>query len=195
MNPRYTLAVSLLLSTLPQLSFARGDMMMNDLEACQYECRASLRSLDVNLTDLEVLVAYSLRNEVPKCSFDAPARIKKEAIKYFVNRYVTGDSLDLNADLPNTGQVSVLNTDQALEVAYVVANDLLDKKATSELLTDAGKTFLREKVVQAILWVVSQSNIEALLPDTLTQTGLYNVVRNEVARYGVDNLFQRALGK
>lgn len=195
MNPRYTLAVTLLLSTLPQISFARGDMMMSDLEACQYECRTALKSLDVNLTDLEVLVAYSLRNELPKCSFDAAARVKKEAIKYFAQRYVTGDSLDLNADLPNVGNVTVLNTDQALEVAYVVANDLIDKKATSEVLTDAGRTFLREKVVQAILWVVSQSNVEALLPETLTQTGLYDVVRKEVARYGVDNLFQRALGK
>src|SRR5262249_46187128 len=95
-------------------------------------------------------------------------------------------------ELPNLGEVSVLTNDQALEIGYVVANDLMAKKSANDVLSSAGKTFLREKVVSIILWLINQSNVESLLPNSLTRSGFYNILRTEVARYSIDNLFNRA---
>ena len=140
--------------------------------------------------------SYLLVDQLPNkynCSFDVKGRTKKAIVKYFINRFLLKDSLDINADLPNGGSVSVLTTDQAMEVGLVVANDLIDKKGGTEILVHAGKTFVREKVVAALVWLLAQTNVEALLPDSLTSSTLYTEARNEVGRHFVDKAIDKVL--
>lgn len=194
MKMRYTLAVALLLSTVPHLSFSNDYTSCRSDLAYSGDCRVNLQRLDANDTDIEVALAYILSKEIPdryNCSFDLKARIQKVAVKYFLNRFLLHNSLNIVADLPSTGQLEVLTTDQALEIALVVAEDVLAHKAAAGILTDAGRVYLREKIVSVVLWLLTQTNVEALLPDQLTESGVYNEARNEVARYFVDKAIDK----
>ena len=115
-------------------------------------------------------------------------RTKKAAVKYFINRFLLHNALDVVADVPSIGQVSVLTTDQALEVFFVALDDALAHKSASDILVDSVKKYGKEKVVAALVWLVEQTNVESLLPDALTDSGVYYEARNELARYGVDKL-------
>ena len=161
-------------------------------------CRSDAKMMDrvaASLEDVEAAVLYLLVDKLPdNCrSFDLKGRTKKAIVKYFLNRFLFNNSLDVVADVPNGGTVPLLTTDQALEVGLVVYHDVVDKKSGSAILADAGKTFVREKVVQALVWLLAQSNVEALLPDSLTSGAVYNEARNEVARYFVDQGIDKAL--
>lgn len=162
-------------------------------------CRSDMRVMDkvaATLDDVEAAILYLLVDKLPdkySCSFDVKGRTKKAIVKYFLNRFLFNNSLDVVADLPNAGSVSVLTTDQALEVGLVVFHDVVDKKSGSHILTNAGKTFLREKVVAALVWLLQQTNAEALLPDSLTTSLAYAEARNEIARHFVEKGMDRVL--
>lgn len=190
MNSRYTLTVALLLSSLSYLAFAYQNEC-NDYDLCEYACRMSdePRNDSIN-SDVKAGFAFYFAHHIPaklECSFDLKGRIIKEVVKYIVRSRLTGDSLNLNIGLSPDVKVSVLSTDEALEVGYYAANDLLDHKSGSEVLCTAGKTYVREKIVSVLLWLLKQSNVENILPDQLTSSDLYNFLRKESARYAIDH--------
>ena len=194
MNSRFTLAVALLLSTLPQISFSahRPD---SDFAAFQCDCRSGLQKLATSNTDVEVALAYLLSKEIPdkySCPFDVRGRIQKAVYKYALERFVVGDSLSFEADLPSVGTVTLLTTDSSLEVLLVVLRDVLDKHY-SAVLPDAARVFAREQVVRGLVWLLGQSHVEALLPNALADSGVYVQARNEVGRYFVDKGLHKLL--
>jgi hypothetical protein len=165
--------------------------------SCDYDyCRSDLKITNrvvTSLDDVEAAVFYLLVDKIPdryRCSFEVVGRTKKFIVKYFLNRFLFHDSLDVVADLPNNqGSVSVITTDQALEVGLVMFDDIVDKKSGTTILADAGKTFLREKVVSALLWLLAQTNVEGLLPDSVANSLVYRETRNEIFRHFVHKLF------
>ena len=182
-----TLAAALLLSTVPQISLSNDRLCETDLALC--ECRAAMDRLSVDDTDIKVALAYLLSKEIParyNCSFDIKGRSQKACLKYGLNRVLLQDSLDVVADLPSAGQVEVINTDQAMEVGFVVAEDLVQRKPAADVLVHAGKTYVREKLAAALVWLLAQTNLELLLPDAVTQNGVYSEARAEVARFYVE---------
>jgi hypothetical protein len=193
MNSRHFLIASLLLSSFPYKIFCAENDALMDNDLAYIECRMELKALN---EDVERLTLYVLASIVPcksECTFDPHGRATKSTIKYLVRRFFIGDALDLEANLPSVGDVSILNTDQALELAYTVTHDLINKKSTSHIGIHAGKTFVREKVVEASLWVLEQIKIEGLLPDSVAGSPIYTETRNEVLRYYVDKLIEKAL--
>lgn len=181
------LAAALLFSAIP--------VAASDYDLCRSDNR-QVEKVAATLDDVEAAILYLLVDKIPdkySCSFDVKSRTRKAIVKYFLNRFLLNNSLDVVADLPNAGSVSVLTTDQALEVGIVVFNDVVDKKSGATILTNAGKIFLREKVVAALVWLLAQTNVEALLPDSLTESRVYYEARNEVGRHFVDKAIDKAL--
>jgi hypothetical protein len=179
------------------LLFSGISVAASDYDHCRPDHKMMDR-VEATLDDVEAAILYLLIDKLPdkytnSCSFDIKGRTKKAIVKHFLNRFLFNNSLDVVADLPNAGVVSVITTDQALEVGLVVFNDVVDKKAGSIILADAGRTFLREKVVAALVWLLGQTNVEALLPDSLTDSVVYSEARNEVARHFVDKGIDRVL--
>ena len=187
MNIRNTFALILLFSIVPKNALPYDYLTVNDL--CTDNDQVSLERLCLNGSDIKAALGYILSKEIPdkyNCSFDLKGRIKKEVIKYFVDRYLISGSIDISVNLPSDGQISIITNDQALEVGYYVADNLLEKGLTKEAATVAGKVYLREKIVGVVLWILDQSNIENLLPDAITESELYEFLRKELLRYGVD---------
>lgn len=191
MNSHFkVLAAALLFSAIP--------VAASDYDYCRSDAKMMDR-VSASLEDVEAAVLYLLIDKLPdkySCSFDIKGRTKKAIVKHFLNRFLLNNSLDVVADVPNAGPVSILTTDQALEVGIVVVNDLVDRKSGSTILTDAGITLVREKLVSALVWLVALSNVEALLPDSLTSSAVYSEARNEVARHfvekGLSNVIKRS---
>ncbi len=182
------LAAALLFSTLPLLA-------NSDYDHCRPDARA-INKVAATLDDVEAAVLYLLVDKIPakfSCSFDVKGRTKKAIVKHFVNRFLLNNAFDVVADVPNAGTVTVLNTDQAMEIGAVALDDILDKKSAGTILTNAGKTFVREKIVAALVWLLAQTPVESLLPDSLTTSTLYTEGRNEVARHFVDKGLERVL--
>ena len=188
-SPFKFVAAALLFSTVP------AGALVSDYNCSRsdYNC---LERVAANTDDIQATLLFLLVDKLPdkfSCSFDVKGRTKKAIVKHFINRFLLNNSLDIVADLPNAGSVSVLTTDQAMEVGLVVFNDLFDKRSGSEIVTHAGKTFVREKVVAALVWLLAQTNVEALLPDSLTSSAVYTEARNEVGRHFVDKAIEKAL--
>lgn len=188
MNTQFkVLTAALLFSAIP--------VVASDYDYCRSDVRAT-EKVAATLDDVEAAIVYLLVDKIPdrySCSFDVKGRTRKAIVKHFLNRFLLNNSLDVVADLPNSGTVNVLTTDQALEVGLVVFNDVVDKKSGATIVTNAGKTYVREKVVAALVWLLAQTNVEALLPDTLTESKVYYEARNEVARHFVDKAIDKAL--
>lgn len=193
MNSRFTLAIALLLSCAPA-AFAHcpesdRDCNKSDLVQMMCDCRETNSRLVANTDDAKVFLSYligkELLQELPHCDFNAVGRLKKFLKKYVLNRIFLNDSIHITLDLPQAGQVTVLNTDQFLEVALVVIHDLLAKRALGDIAVDGLVTLTREEVVAVLVWLLGQTNAEELLP-SVTNTRLYQETRNEVARYYVD---------
>ncbi len=187
MKLTYTLAAALLLS-IPYQTKAQDYCARTDLSYSS--CDRELQRLSANDTDIKVALAYLVSKHIPQeldCPFKLKQRITKEAVKYLAERLVFDDSLNVSITLPSVGELQILTTDQALEVAYVVAEDVLfTAKAKQAILSDAGRTYVREKIVQALVWLLSETSVENLLPSTLTDSEVYPIIRAEVARYWVD---------
>lgn len=183
MNSRYTLALALLLSSLP--AFTRA----NDSDC--------LRNIELKSGDIEAAVIWLASEKLPDFGLQCPIKdsIKREVILDRVDAHITHGALALDVELPSAGSVAVVTNDESLHVLYVVAQDLLAHKTTNDILTDAGKTYVSEKLVSAALWIVSQTNVEGLLPDSITSGRIYNFLRKELARCGVAHLLQRACNK
>jgi hypothetical protein len=195
MNSRFTLAIVLLLSSAPYAAtFANDRECKSDLTQMMCDCRETNSKLVANTDDAKVFLSYligkELLAELPHCDFNAQGRLKKFLKKYVLNRLFLNDSINITLDLPSAGQVTVLNTDQFLEVALVVIHDLLAKRAISDVVVDGLATLTREEVVALVVWIVEQTNIEELLP-SVTETRLYQETRNEVARFYVDKAIAR----
>jgi hypothetical protein len=188
MNSHFKMfAAALLFSAIP--------VAANDYDYCRSDNRV-MDKVAATLDDVEAAILYLLVDKLPdkySCSFDVKGRTKKAIVKYFLNRFLFNNSLDVVADVPNAGPVSVLTTDQAMEVGLVVFHDVFEKKSSSTVIADAGRTFLREKIVGALVWLLAQTNAEALLPDSLSSSAVYVEARNEVARHFVDKGLDRVL--
>lgn len=194
MNSRFTFAIVLLLSGVPYATFTSDRDCKSDKMQMSCDCREANGKLVTNSDDAKVILGYliakELLAELPQCEFNYKERLKKFIKKYFLNRIFLNDSINLTLDLPSAGQVTVLNTDQFLEVALVVIHDLLAKKAISDVAVDGVLTLTREEVVAFAVWLLGQSNLEELLP-SITDTCLYKQTRNEVARFYVDKAIAR----
>jgi hypothetical protein len=184
MNLRFTFTIALLLSAFQGVE-ARNPTN-TDIDLSDFECRSSIKDINNDLTNIEVLLLYIVSD---KCPYSAS--IKKEIVKYFANQFVTNDSLNLSMEVANVGDVALLTNDQALEIGYVVTQDLIQKKGTNDIVKDAFQTFIREKIVGVALWLVGQSNLENLLPNALTGNKFYGTVRTEVARHFIDRLLAK----
>jgi hypothetical protein len=188
-----TFTLALLLSLAPQFSHA----FKSDLDHCQteeYSYRLSLDGLKLTSDDNQAFVVL-LSNKILipdnwNGKFGLKDRITKEVIKNRFNAHVTHDSLNLDVEVP-AGQLSIISNDEALEVLYYVAQDLIEKKSAGDVLKDAGKVYVTEKIVAAALWLLSNSNVEALLPDAITRDRVYQFLRTEIARYGAENFIAR----
>lgn len=173
MNSRYTLAFALLLSALPAFTHTKTDS----------DC---LRDINLKSGDAEAAVIWLLSERLPDVNGCPLSNIiKREVIIDRVDAHITHGALNVEVDLPSAGSVAVINNDEALHVLYVVAQDLLNKKATGDVLNDAAKTYVSEKLATLALWVLAQTNLEGLLPDSITSGRLYNFARHELARCGV----------
>jgi hypothetical protein len=183
MNSRYTLALALLLSSLP--AFTRA----ND-----HDC---LRNIELKSGDIEAAVIWLASEKLPDFGLQCPIKdsIKREVILDRVDAHITHGALALDVDLPSAGSVAVITNDESLHVLWTITNGLLAHKATNDILSDAGKTYVSEKLVSAALWVLTQTNVEGLLPDSITSGRIYNFIRKEAARCGVSHLIQKACNK
>lgn len=188
MNSCFTLALALLISSVPYTTFA-SDRCPSDKAQMACDCRETNSRLVANTDDAKVFLSYligkELLEELPRCDFNALGRLKKFLKKYVLNRVFLNDSINITLDLPSAGQVTVLNTDQFLEVALVVIHDLLAKRTIGDVVVDGVVTLTREEVVAFVVWLLGQTNVEELAP-SVTNTRLYQETRNEVARYYVD---------
>ncbi|CAN5196573.1 hypothetical protein BH09DEP1_BH09DEP1_0240 [soil metagenome] len=196
MNSRFTLAIVLLLSSAPYAStFANDRECKSDLAQMMCDCREANGKLVINSDDAAVFLGYIVGKEIvaelPKCEFDALGRWKKFIKKYILNRLFLNNSINITLDLPSAGQVTVLNTDQFLEVLLVVAHGIIAKDSARRVVTEGVLTLTREEIVAALIWVLDQTNAEAILPDSLTEGRLYQETRNEVARFYVDKAIAR----
>lgn len=195
MNPRYTLALALLLSTLPSVSFSNAK---SDLAHCELDTRATMERLALNSDDVEAAVVYLFSEKLPsdwKCPFHLKEAIQREVILGRVDAHVTHGALALDVDVPSAGSVAVINNDESLHVLYSVATDLLAHKSSSDVLTNAGKTYVTEKLATAALWLVSKTNLEDLLPGSVTNGRVYKFFRDELARFGVTHAINKACTK
>lgn len=196
MNARYTLLTVSLLSTLSILTYATNDLSyckeLNDIGYVNIASR--LHRIETTDKNIQAALAYLLAGQIPdkyNCSFNPRGRIQKICIKNVINNNITKDSLDITIDLPDSAQIPVLTTDQILEIGYVTAQDLLAKKSFTETTLDAGKTLVREKLVEAVLWLLEQTHLENLLPDTITNSYVYEQTVHELARFYMDALIKR----
>ena len=182
MNSRYTLALALLLSSLP--AFTRA----NDHD--------SLRNIELKSGDIEAAVIWLASEKLPDFG-QCPIKdaIKREVILDRVDAHITHGALAVDFDLPQAGSVAVITNDESLHVLWTITNGLLAHKATNDILSDAGKTYVSEKLVSAALWVLTQTNVESLLPNSITRGTIYNFLRKEAARCGIARLIQRACNK
>lgn len=182
MNSRYTLAFALLLSSLPAFATKTDS-----------DC---LRNIELKSGDVEAAVIWLASERLP--DFNGCALkdvIKREVILDRVDAHITHGALNVEVDLPSAGSVSVVNNDEALHVLWVVAQDLLAKKAAGDVLNDAAKTYVSEKLTTLALWILAQTNVEGLLPDSVTSGRLYNFLRHELARCGVAKAIRTACNK
>lgn len=195
MNSRFTLALVLLLSSVPYVAFAEchnsdRDCNKSDLVQMMCDCREANSKLVANSDDAAILLGYivgrELLAELPQCDFHPLARLKKFVKKYVLNRLFLNDSINVSVDLPQAGQVNILNTDQFLEVVLVVVHDLLAHHSLKHTAVDGLLTLTREEVVALLVWALGETNVESLLPNGLDESLLYQQTRNEVARYYVD---------
>lgn len=190
---RYALLAVLAFSTYSQL-FCGEYFWENDLEYCQSENDSrTLETICVNARDIQAGLVYIISKDIPdawNCSFDPKGRIKKEVLKYFVNRYLINDSLNITPDVPSFGTVPILTNKQALEIGYYITHDVINKVPKQNILTHGCKLYVREKIAALVLWILDQSNLENLLPSALTTSELYDITRTEVARYGIDHLLE-----
>ena len=193
MNIRYIFSVVLLFSTFSKL-FSEEYFWENDFEYCESENESrALENICVNACDIQAGLVYIISKDIPdawNCSFDLKGRVKKEVLKYFVNRYLIKDSLNITPDVPSFGTLPILTNEQALEIGYYIANDLIHKVPKYNVLTHGCKLYVREKIVALVLWILNQSNLELLLPAALTNSELYDITRTEVARYSIDHLLE-----
>lgn len=197
MNSRFTFAIVLLLSGVPYATFTNDRDCKSDKAQMSCDCREANGKLVTNSDDAAVFLSYLIGKEllsqpgVPQCDFNALGRLKKFLEKYVLNRIFLNDSINLTLDLPSAGQITVLNTDQFLEVVLVVIHDLLAKnKSIGDIAVDGVLTLTREEVVAVLAWLLGQTNLEELVP-SVTETRLYQETRNEVARFYVDKAIAR----
>lgn len=195
MNSRFTLVIVLLLSSAQYASiFANDRECKSDLAQMMCNCRETNSKLVANTDDAKVFLSYligkELLAELPHSDFNAQGRLKKFLKKYVLNRLFLNDSINITLDLPSAGQVTVLDTDQFLEVALVVIHDLIAKRAISDVVVDGLVTLTREEVAAFVVWLVDQTNFEELA-SPITESRLYQETRNEVARFYVDKAIAR----
>ena len=196
MNSRFTLAIVLLLSSAPYAAtFANDRECRSDLAQMMCDCREANSKLVVNSDDAAVflgaLVSERILQEYPTCDFRPDARLRKFLKKYLLNRFIVKDAVKLTIDLPSMGRVTVLNTDQFLEVALVVLHDLIAHRSLHHTAVDGLVTLTREEIVAVLVWVLGETNVESILPSDLENTRAYQEIRNEVARYYVDQAIAR----
>lgn len=197
MNSRFTLALALLLSgaAFADCQKSDRDCHKSDLAQMMCDCREANSKLTANSDDAAVFLGYiigrELLAELPPCDFHPEARLKKFVKKYILNRLFLNNSINVTLDLPSAGQVTVLNTDQFLEVALVVIHDLINKHSARHTLVDGLVTLTREEIVAVLVWALGQTHVEEVLPNDLEDTRLYQEVRNEVTRYYVDKAIAR----
>jgi len=192
MNSRYTFLITSLLSVAPFFSHANDLTYCRDLsDLCISTRLHEIRSCDHNI---QAALAYLIADKIPNdlnCSFDYKGRIKKVVIKKLINDNLLHNSLDLVIDLPDSGQLPILTTDQILEIAYVAAQDALAREALGAIGIHAGKTLVREKLVEVVLWLVAQTHIEDLLPESITDSYIYEQTVHELARFYMDTLIKK----
>lgn len=192
MNSRLTLAIALLLSSAPFASFASDrDCTTSDLKQMMCDCRDTNSRLAANTEFTKVAVGALVAKELLAtsalpCAAQLSARVNKFLKKYVLNHLVFQDSIEVTLDLPSLGRTTVLNTDQFLEVLLVVLCDLSHKKAVGTVVVDGALTLAREEVVAAALWLLDQINVEALIPESVTEGVVYQEARTEAARFFAD---------
>lgn len=190
MNSRFTFAIVLLLSSVPYATYTSDRECRSDKAQMACECREANSKLVINTNDAQVFLSYlvgeKLLTQVPSCSFNAEGRLRKFTTKYVLNRIFFNDSVNVTLDLPSAGQVTILNTDQLLEVLLVVLHDLIAKKSVSHTLVDGALTLTREEIVAALVWILGETNLESLIPNGVENNRVYQETRNEVARFYVD---------
>lgn len=179
MKSRYTLALALLFSSIPVI-----------LTADHHN-----RSLD--LGDVEAAVIWLASEKLPDWNvpFNLKETIQREVIIDRADAHLAQGALSLDVELPSAGTLSVINNDETLHVLYTVIKDVIAHHKTSDIVSDASKTYAREKLATIALWLVAQTNVEGLLPDSITNGRIYQFFRHELARYGVADLIQRACNK
>lgn len=186
MNNKFTLLALFAFSSFAPIA-ATDWSLRNDLDYCECDCRDTDRSVQ---SDIGIVCLYLLSQNMPdkyNCKFDPRGRMEKVATTYALNNYLLQNSLDVSVDTAS-GKIYLVKTDEALEVGYVALRDLVNEKPTSDILFDSGKTFVREKIVSTLLWLIDQTKIEKILPDSLTTSLLYDLLVKEIARYSVDTL-------
>jgi hypothetical protein len=194
MNSRYTFLVTSLLSVAPFFCYSNDLSCCKDLSDLGYISVSSrLGKVEHCGENVQSALAYLLADQIPdkyNCSFDYKGRIKKVALKKLINDNLLKNSLDITIDLPDSAQLPILNTDQILEIAYVAAHDALARKSFSVIGIDAGKTLLREKLVEVVLWLVAQTHVEDLLPESITDSYVYEQTVIELARFYTDKVIK-----
>lgn len=192
MNSRHTFLITSLLSVVPFFSYANDLHYYNELSDLGYASR--FNRIETSDKNIQAALVYLLAGQVPpayNCSFKPVDRIQKICIKEVINNNLIHNSFDIVIDLPDSAQLSLLSTDQILEIGYVAAQDLLAKKSLATVGIDAGKTLVREKLVEAVLWLVEQTHIEDLLPESVTDSYVYEQTVIELTRFYTDLLLKK----
>lgn len=193
MNSRFTLALALLLSGVSSAAFAEcpksdRDCTKSDLAQMMCDCREANSKLTSNTEFVKVAVGTLVAEKfAAELACDKIAHSARKFLKkYVLNHLLFQDAVNVTLDLPSLGRTTVLNTDQFLEVLLVVLADVLHKKSTGTVVVDGGLTLAREEIVAIALWLLGQSNVEELLPESVTDGIVYQEGRNELLRHYVD---------
>lgn len=182
MNNRQILSISLLLA-LPSCLLNANDKSIEAVLRHQQEMCS-------NQSDIKAGVVYLLaRMYGPKDGNLGIVndRVCKIAVKQLAGHHVVPDGLrDVRAELPGVGEVTIVNEDQLLEVAYATVCAIMAGKNSRE---DVSRVMLltygREKILQLCNWLMTSMSGQALVADGKNNWDLRTGVK-ELCRYVID---------
>ncbi len=195
MKIRSTLAAVLLLSAFSHNTFTYNDDSLLQCDLDDFDCaeqRVIISNPDVS-SDVTAYLAAFLLTQIPDRNFRWSDEIKtrglKTILKSLVDTHITKGSLTYTiSSTPQEKPLTIISNESALEVGYTIGKDIFSSQPGMTVIKNAGMTYLSEQVVRALIWVLNQTGVELLLPSTITKGTLYQMLRTELARCGVDHL-------
>lgn len=111
----------------------------------------------------------------------------KVAVKEVASNALGNTLPDLCADLPLMGEVTIINQDQMLEVAYAVISCCMENRS-GDALQALYRVYSREKVLQCVQWMLRElcGNDGCPMPEQIKSNWLISTACAEFMRMEID---------